>query len=140
MQRHHAPASLLEMPRDFASRVADLTFDADDAPALTSNRTGAADDTAAVAPAIVVPAPQTGGNTPVGTGAVPVGVAGVFAGYGFDDADAGRLSGDLEKGALLVVVKATGRSTEAKNILERNGGSSYGSGVGTSASMRGEVH
>jgi hypothetical protein len=34
----------------------------------------------------------------------------------------GRLSGDLEKGALLVVVKATGRSTDAKNILERNGG------------------
>lgn len=96
--------------------------DAADAPALTSNRTGTADDAAASAPAVVVPTPQTGGGTSGVVGAVPVGVAGVFTGYGFDDATAGRLSGDLEKGALLVVVKATGRSTEAKNILERNGG------------------
>jgi hypothetical protein len=95
--------------------------DVDDAPALTSNRSGAADDAASAGPAVVVPATQTGGNTAAGSGAVPIGVAGVFAGYGFGDA-AGRLSGDLEKGALLVVVKATGRSTEAKNILERNGG------------------
>lgn len=95
--------------------------DTGDAPTLTSNRTGAGDAT--VAP-VIVPAPQISGTSGIsgGAGAVAPAATGVFAAYGFDEAASGRLSGDLEKGALLVVVKATGRSTEAKNILERNGG------------------
>lgn len=104
--------------------------DADDAPTFTSTRTDVPDnrrDAGDMVPPVVVPAPQMGGGAAGasgGVGAVPpaAGVAGVFAGYGFDETLSGRLSGDLEKGALLVVVKATGRSTEAKNILERNGG------------------
>jgi hypothetical protein len=108
--------------------------DAEDAPTLSSNRpersndTGDASDVNAVPPAIILPAPQTGAGTTgtaMGASSVPpasTGVAGLFSAYGFDETVSGRLSGDLEKGALLVVVKATERSTEAKNILERNGG------------------
>jgi hypothetical protein len=108
--------------------------DADDAPTLSSNRPGRANDSGdtndanAVPPAVIVPAPLTGAGTAgtaMGASSVPPaspGVAGLFAAYGFDETVSGRLSGDLEKGALLVVVKATGRSTDAKNILERNGG------------------
>jgi hypothetical protein len=101
--------------------------DAGDAPTLTSNRAGAssgdtssAGDAAGVPPVIIAPAPQASTGV-AGSGAGGIG-AGMFAAYGFDEALSGRLSGDLEKGAMLVVVKATGRSTEAKNILERNGG------------------
>jgi hypothetical protein len=111
--------------------------DADDAPTLSSNRTGVAtgdrndnniDDATAVPPVVVAPSPQASSGVPAtggGISAVPpvsTGAAGLFAAYGFDDTMSGRLSGDLEKGALLVVVKAPGRSTEAKHILERNGG------------------
>lgn len=112
--------------------------DADDAPTLSSNRADRSNDTGdasgdasnvnAVPPAVIVPAPLTGAGTAgaaMGASSVPPaspGIAGLFAAYGFDETVSGRLSGDLEKGALLVVVKATGRSTDAKNILERNGG------------------
>jgi hypothetical protein len=108
--------------------------DAEDAPSLSSNRQtntegrDNAGDVNAVPPAIIVPAPLTGVGTagaPAGGSSVPpasTGVAGLFAAYGFDETVSGRLGGDLEKGALLIVVKAPDRSTEAKNILERNGG------------------
>ena len=115
-------------------KVTGMGSNADDAPTLTSNRPAQSGDrtdtgnTDPIPPAIIAAAPNTGSGTPgaaVTGQAVPpasTGVAGLFSAYGFDETVSGRLSGDLEKGALLVVVKATGRSTEAKNILERNGG------------------
>lgn len=107
--------------------------EAEDAPSLSSNRQSVAEDRDvenddnAVPPAIVVPAPYSAGiaGAPAGASSVPpvsTGAAGFFAAYGFDNAMSDRLTVNLEKGALLVVVKAPGRSTDAKNILERNGG------------------